>query len=188
MKQKSFDDLELPEGAIEATASVADGSQKAGATGTPVSVDNEAEPAPASSNSPLEEDARVNEAFRKVEIIAKIEPLLNGLYNRLKTIVEIGNSIKLIAGSTVARYLVTDQQVLRFKAGFIQHFNDALQKQAQKQLQKYLSDLENARNEELHKFNKELKNGWWFSNKVGWFLYMSNILTLLGAILYCHYK
>ena len=184
----ALDMLELPNGAVEATASVADDSQKAGATGAPVSVDNEAEPAPASSNSPLEEDARVNEAFRKVEILAKIEPLLNGLYNRLKTIVEIGNSIKQIAGSTVARYLVTDQQVLRFKATFIQHFDDALQKQAQKQLQKYLFDLENARNEELHKFNQELKNGWWFSNKVGWFLYMSNLITLFGAILYCCYK
>ena len=172
MKQKSFDDLELPEGTVEATASVADDSQKAGVTGAPVSVDNEAEPAPASSNSPLEEDARVNEAFRKVEILAKIEPLLNSLYNRLKTIVEIGNSIKQIAGSTVARYLVTDQQVLRFKAAFIQHFDEDLQKQAQKQLQKYLFDLENARNEEVHKFNQEIKNGWWFSNKVGWFLYM----------------
>ena len=188
MKQKSFDDLELPEGAVEATASVADDSQKAGVTGTPVSVDNEAEPAPASSDSPIEEDARVNEAFRKVEILAKIEPLLNGLYNRLKTIVEIGNSIKLIAGSTVARYLVTDQQVLRFKAGFIQHFDEDLQKKAQKEFRQFVFDLENARNEELHKFNQEIKNGWWFSNKVGWFLYMSNLITLLGAFLYCHYK
>ena len=50
----ALDTLELPEGAAEATASVADDSQKAGATGAPVSVDNEAEPAPASSNSPLE--------------------------------------------------------------------------------------------------------------------------------------
>ena len=183
-----LDDLELPVGAVEATASVADDSQKAGATGTPVSVDNEAEPAPASSDSTLEEDARVDEAYRKLEILAKIEPLLNGLYNRLKTIVEIGNSIKQIAGSTVARYLVTDQQVLRFKAAFIQHFDDDLQKQAQKQLQKYLFDLENARKEEVRKFNQELKNGWWFSNKVGWFLYMSNLITLLGAILYCSYK
>lgn len=188
MKQKSFDDLELPEGVAEATASVADDSQKAEATGTPVSVDNEAEPAPASSDSPLEEDARVNEAFRKVEVLAKIEPLVNGLYNRLKTIIEIGNSIKQIAGSTVARYLVTDQQVLRFKADFIKHFDDDLQKKAQKEFQQFVFDLENARNEELRKFNQELKNGWWFSNKVGWFLYMSNIITLLGAFLYCHYK
>lgn len=185
---KALDMLELPDGAVETTASVPDSSQKAGATGTPVSVDNEAKPAPASSDSPLEEDARVNETFRKVEILAKVEPLLNGLYNRLKTIVEIGNSIKQIAGSTVARYLVTDQQVLRFKAGFIKHFDDDLQKQAQKQFQKFAFDLENARKEEVHKFNQELKNGWWFSNKVGWFLYMSNILTLLGAFLYCRYK
>ena len=42
-----LNDLELPEGVVEATASVVDDSQKAGATGTPVSVDNEAEPAPA---------------------------------------------------------------------------------------------------------------------------------------------
>lgn len=183
-----LDDLELPDGVVEVTASVADDSLKAGATGAPVSVDKEAEPAPASSDSPLDEDARVDEVYRKLEILAKIEPLLNGLYNRLKTIIEIGKSIKLIAGSTVARYLVTDQQVLRFKAAFIQHFDEDLQKQAQKQFQKYLFDLENARKEEVHKFNKELKNGWWFSNKVGWFLYMSNLITLLVAFLYCSYK
>lgn len=93
---------------------------------TPVSVDNESEPAPASSDSVLEEDARVEEAYRKLEILAKIEPLLNGIFNRLKTIVRIGNSIKQIAGSIVARYLVTDQQMLRFMAGFIQHFDDDL--------------------------------------------------------------
>lgn len=36
-----LDDLELPDGAVEATASVADGSQEAGATGAPVSVDKD---------------------------------------------------------------------------------------------------------------------------------------------------
>lgn len=34
MRNYSFDDLEFPDGVVEATASVADGSQKAGATGT----------------------------------------------------------------------------------------------------------------------------------------------------------
>ena len=185
---KPLNDIELPDGAVEASASVADDSQKAGATGSPISIDNEAEPAPASSDSPLEEDARVEEAYRKLEILAKVEPLLTYLHNRLKTIIEIGDSIKQIAGSTVARYLVTDQQVLRFKAGFIKHFDDDLQKKAQKEFQKFVFDLENARKEEVQKFNNELKSGWWFSNKVGWFLYMSNLITLLGAFLYCYYK
>ena len=185
---KPLNDIELPDGAVEASVSVADDSQKAGAAGAPVSIDNEAESAPASSDSPLEEDARVEEAYRKLEILAKVEPLLTYLHNRLKTIIEIGNSIKQIAGSTVARYLVTDQQVLRFKAGFIKHFDDDLQKKAQKEFQKFVFDLENARKEEVQKFNNELKSGWWFSYKVGWFLYMSNLITLLGAFLYCYYK
>ena len=88
---KPLNDIELPDGAVEASASVADDSQKAGAAGAPVSIDNEAESAPASSDSPLEEDARVEEAYRKLEILAKVEPLLTYLHNRLKTIIEIGN-------------------------------------------------------------------------------------------------
>ena len=188
MGKKSFDDLELPEGAVEATASVADGSQKAGATGAPVSVDNEAEPAPASSDSPIEEDARVDEAFRKVEILAKIEPALNDFYVRLGSMVEVTEDIKQIVGSTVARYLVTDQQVKDFENDFIEHFDKALLAKAKTELQSFAFDLEHTRKEEVLKFNQELKNGWWFSNKVGWFLYMSNLITLLGAILYCSYK
>ena len=78
-----LDDLELPDGAVEVTASVADDSQKAGVTGTPVSVDNEAEPAPASSDSPIEEDARVNEAFRKVEILASYRIFKIYLVNKI---------------------------------------------------------------------------------------------------------
>ena len=100
MGKKSFDDLELPEGAIEATASVADGSQKAGATGTPVSVDNEAEPAPASSDSLLEEDARVDEAYRRLEILAKMEPALNDFYVRLGSMVAVTEDIKLFVAYT----------------------------------------------------------------------------------------
>ena len=63
-----------------------------------------------------------------------------------------------------------------------------MQKKAQKEFQKFVFDLENARKEEVQKFNHELKSGWWFSNKVGWFLYMSNLITLIGAFLYCYYK
>lgn len=96
MGKKSFDDLELPEGAIEATASVADGSQKAG----PVSVDNEAEPAPASSDSLLEEDARVDEAYRRLEILAKMEPALNDFYVRLGSMVAVTEDIKLYVAHT----------------------------------------------------------------------------------------
>lgn len=110
-----LDDLELPDEEVESTASVADDSQKAGATGTPVSVDNEAEPAPASSDSPLEEDARVDEAYRKLEILAKIEPALNDFYIRLGSMVEVTEDIKLIVGSTVARYLVTDPTGQEFR-------------------------------------------------------------------------
>lgn len=188
MGNYSFDDLELPEGAVEVTASVADDSQKAGASGAPVSVDNEAEPAPASSDSPLEEDARENEAYRKLEILAKIEPALNDFYVHLGSMVEVTEDIKLIVGSTVARYLVTKEQAEDFENDFVDHFDKALLAKAKTELQKFAFDLEHTCKEEVQKFNQELKNGWWFSNKVGWFLYMSNLITLLGAILYCHYK
>ena len=183
-----LDDLELPDGAVKVTASAADGSQNAGETGAPVSVDNEAEPAPASSDSPLEEDARVDEAYRKLEILAKIEPALNDFYIRLGSMVEVTEDIKRIVGSAVARYLVTEEQVKDFENDFVDHFDKALLTKAKTELQSFAFDLEHTRKEEVQKFNQELKNGWWFSNKVGWFLYMSNLLTLLGAILYCSYK
>ena len=183
-----LNDLELPDGAAEVTASVTDDSQKAGDTGTPVIADNEAEPAPASSDSPSDVDERIEEAFRKTEILGRIEPLLNGLYNRLNNIINVGNNIKQIVGSTVARYLVTEQQVKRFEVDFVSHFDKELQEKMKAELCKFSFDLEHICKEELNKFNHELKNGWWFSNKVGWFLYMSNLITLLGAILYCSYK
>ncbi|MBQ0072891.1 MAG: hypothetical protein KBT34_01710 [Prevotella sp.] len=41
-------------------------------------------------------------------------------------------------------------------------FDDNLQKKAQKEFQQFVFDLENARKEEVRKFNQELKNGWWF--------------------------
>lgn len=182
-----LNDLELPDG-VEATASVADGGQQAGVTGAPASAVNEAEPAPASSDSSSEEDARIDEVFRKLEILAKIEPALNDFYIRLNNMVEVNEDIKQIVGSTVARYLVTDQQILRFEADFANHFDAVLLKKAKKELQTYAFDLEHARQEEVQKFNQELKNGWWFSNKVGWFLYMSNLLTLLGAAIFCYFK
>jgi len=183
-----FDKLELPDGAVEVTASATNVSQKAEETGTSAGVKKESEPAPLSSDSPSDMDARIDEAYHKATILGKIEPLLNGLFNRLNKIIEIANGIKQIAGSTVARYLVTDQQVKRFEADLLKHFDDALQKKAQKEFQKYVFDLEHTRNEAVQKFNQELKNGWWFSNKVGWFLYMSNIITLLGAALFCYFK
>lgn len=185
---KLLEDLELPDGAVEASASVADDSQKAGATGTPVSIDNEAEPVPTSSDSSLEEDARVEEAYRKLEILAKIEPALNDFYVRLGSMIEVTEDIKLIVGSTVARYLVTNHQVKDFEDTFVGHFDKVLLTKAKTELQTFAFELEHTRKEEVQKFNQEVKNGWWFSNKVGWFLYLSNLITLLGAFLYCFYK
>ena len=185
---KPLNDLEPPDGVTETTAPVADSSQKAEDTGSSAGINKESEPAPHSSDSLLGMDDNIDEAFRKVKVIEHIEPLLNGLYDRTNSIITIGHDIKQIAGSTVARYLVTDQQVKRFEADLIRYFGDLLTEKQKKEYRKFCFDIEYARKAEVDKFDSELKNGWWFSNKVGWFLYMSNIITFVLAAIYCYYK
>lgn len=185
---KPLNDLELPDGVTETTAQVADSSQKAEDTGSSAEVNKESEPAPHSSDSLLGIDDNIDEVFRKVKVIEQIIPLLNGLYDRTNSIISIGHDIKQIAGSTVARYLVTDQQIKRFEADLINNFGDALIEKQEKEYRKFCFDIEYTRKAEVDKFDSELKNGWWFSNKVGWFLYMSNIITFVLAAIYCYYK
>lgn len=186
--KKALNDLELPDGVVEKTAPVADSSQKAGDTGSSARVKKESEPAPLSSDSLLDMDDNIDEAFRKVKVIEHIAPLLNVLYDRTNSIITIGQDIKQIAGSTVARYLVTDHQVKRFEADLVNHFSNSLMEKQKKEYCKFCFDIEYARKAEVNKFNSELKNGWWFSNKVGWFLYVSNIITFVLAAIYCYYK
>ena len=114
--------------------------------------------------------------------------ILNGFYNRLNVMTETAEGIQRICGSTVAHYLVTDLQVKRFEVDFVKHFDKALQNKMQTEFRKFVFDLEHTRDEAVRDFNSEIHNGWWFSNKVGWFLYMSNLITILGAFLYCYFK
>lgn len=135
-----------------------------------------------------EEDLQIEEVLRKVEILEKIEPAINDYCNRLDNMISTTNDIKKIIGTAVARYLVTGQQVLRFEADFLKHFDKALQEKIQAEFQKFTFDIEHTRKENVNDFNREIYNGWWFSNKVGWILYMSNIITILGAVLFCYLK
>ena len=123
-----------------------------------------------------------------MEVLANIEPAIIRFYNSLNAMIETAEGIQRICGSTVARYLVTDQQVKRFEVDFVNHFDKALLNKMQTEFRKFVFDLEHTRNESVRDFNSKIHNGWWFSNKVGWFLYMSNTITLLDAFLYCYFK
>lgn len=133
-------------------------------------------------------DARIDSSYEKVRVLASMEPLIRDVYGKLDKIANASDGIKAIAGTCVARYLVTDQQVLRFETEFVKHFNEVLQKKAKIELRKFAFDLEHTRRDAVSDFNTVIHRGWWFSNKVGWILYMGNVITILLAVLYCYFK
>lgn len=63
--------------------------------------------------------------------------------------VEVTEDIKLIVGSTVARYLVTDKQVKDFDNDSVDHFDKALLVKVKAELQSFAFELEHTRNSEL---------------------------------------
>ncbi|MDO4991407.1 MAG: hypothetical protein Q4E26_00435 [Prevotellaceae bacterium] len=200
-KYNNLDGLILP-GEVE--VAVNDSTIIAGASGTPVNVDEEAEPAPASGINDVD-DAEIDAALGNLKSYKKMERISEGvdsinakLGSVSRKATSVSNKVTTFTSkldkanerlcNMEAAYLVTQPQVKEFEDEFLSHFTDGLKKQAEKIVGDAIWKMDHERKEQVSKFTYEIKGGFWMSTKCTLALVAVIITSYVIAGICCYVK